>query len=335
MNEIFYTCPTCKKSFAAPANRAGKTARCWNCGKDIQLPEPDEPKPLSQPESPQIGFENPKQTRTPQSSQPAPAARGILQAGWICFGLGMILLIICVLIPFYGPLFVASFVLSIIAISQKRHKAGLALLFSTIFIPIITGFVIWLLIFGAVSTKLADALPPTQQPINLSGSSRQLSTLPNKTLSLGRLLSHMEQTASGLQSADTSVARDEIITRIRTTTRNVLSNYALAFTATITDIRMISAGKYRISFSDMQDGSFFKNKSSRLQMTPTQSITLQMDNTQARAVHPGQKIIIRAKADLSTRSIPPPNFILNISTKKTYQKVGYLYLQDNVYSIQN
>lgn len=55
--------------------------------------------------------------------------QGAVIGGWICFGLGLAIMLYSLwLVPVYGALLFAAFVLSIVAMSQKRIAGGLALL---------------------------------------------------------------------------------------------------------------------------------------------------------------------------------------------------------------
>ena len=71
-------------------------------------------------------------------------------AGWICFSVGMVLLILCPIIPFCGPFFAVSFVLSVILLAQPEGRGGLALLLTTLLVPATVGAVIFMLGVGAM-----------------------------------------------------------------------------------------------------------------------------------------------------------------------------------------
>lgn len=59
-------------------------------------------------------------------------------AGWICFGVGVIVLFVPLPTWFiYGPLFLASFILSIIAMAQGRLASGLILLLANLGVPVL------------------------------------------------------------------------------------------------------------------------------------------------------------------------------------------------------
>ncbi len=55
--------------------------------------------------------------------------QGALIGGWVCFGVGILFMVHSLwAFIFYGPLFFAAFVLSIVAMAQRRIGGGLALL---------------------------------------------------------------------------------------------------------------------------------------------------------------------------------------------------------------
>ena len=76
--------------------------------------------------------------------------QGGVIGGWVCFavGLGFMFLSLWMFI-FYVPLFVASFVLSIVAMAQRRIGGGLALLLCTVIVPA-------LVFLGLVAVRVTD-----------------------------------------------------------------------------------------------------------------------------------------------------------------------------------
>jgi hypothetical protein len=59
-----------------------------------------------------------------------------LVAGWVCFGVGIAFLAISLATLFiYAPLFLAAFILSIVAMAQGRIAAGIVLLLVTVIVP--------------------------------------------------------------------------------------------------------------------------------------------------------------------------------------------------------
>ena len=66
--------------------------------------------------------------------------QGAVIGGWLCFAIGLATMYFSMWTFFiYGPLFLVAFILSIIAMAQKRIIGGIALLLTTIILPSILG----------------------------------------------------------------------------------------------------------------------------------------------------------------------------------------------------
>ena len=62
--------------------------------------------------------------------------RGAVVGGWVCFGMGMVLMLLSLwAFIIYGPLLLAAFILSTIAMSQGRVGGGVSLLLASLIIP--------------------------------------------------------------------------------------------------------------------------------------------------------------------------------------------------------
>jgi hypothetical protein len=62
--------------------------------------------------------------------------QGAVIGGWVCFGVGLLFMVYSLwAFIFYVPLFLAAFVLSIVAMAQRRVGGGLALLLCCVIIP--------------------------------------------------------------------------------------------------------------------------------------------------------------------------------------------------------
>jgi len=93
------------------------------------LKNPETPPPL--PTNPQL--ENPSIIQTN-------VQQGAMIGGWVCFALGIVTMYLSMWTFFiYGPLFLAAFILSILAMAQKRIAGGIILLLATILIPSLMG----------------------------------------------------------------------------------------------------------------------------------------------------------------------------------------------------
>ncbi|HYF33847.1 MAG TPA: hypothetical protein VD994_01045 [Prosthecobacter sp.] len=75
---------------------------------------------------------------TPVQAHP-PVKQGAVIGGWICFILGMGTMYLSLWLFFlYGPLLLVAFILSIVAMSQRRIAGGLILLLLSLVVPPIT-----------------------------------------------------------------------------------------------------------------------------------------------------------------------------------------------------
>ena len=97
----------------------------------------------------------PVSTNVPQS--PSQTKKRALLAGWLCLLIGMFLMFVSLGTFFiYGPLFLAAFILSIIAMSQGRVAGGVILLLVTLAVPTVT----WL---GLVVFKVGSGIAKREE----------------------------------------------------------------------------------------------------------------------------------------------------------------------------
>ena len=90
-------------------------------------------------------------------SQPPRQRSGAALAGWLCLALGMILMVLSLgLFILYGPLILAAFILSIVAMAQRRIASGVVLLVVSLAVPTTS----WL---GLVVFKVGSSVAETQQ----------------------------------------------------------------------------------------------------------------------------------------------------------------------------
>jgi len=81
--------------------------------------------------------------------------QGAIIGGWVCFGLGIVTMYLSMwTFVIYAPLFFVAFVLSIVAMSQRRVLGGVALLLATLVVPTILGLVL----FSTRTIKLAEKM---------------------------------------------------------------------------------------------------------------------------------------------------------------------------------
>jgi DNA-directed RNA polymerase subunit RPC12/RpoP len=119
--EMKLECSHCGQHVLVDDWSAGQTLTCPNCGQTIT------PRPVA-PNAPPLAAQP-----NPQKEIKTNIKQGAAIGGWVCFGVGCIVMFI----PFptwfiYGPLFLASFVLSIVAMSQGRIASGITLLLANV-----------------------------------------------------------------------------------------------------------------------------------------------------------------------------------------------------------
>lgn len=163
---VVIQCPKCNVDLTVPAPIPMETKQCPFCAETIkkdalvckhcgrELFAKSEPVPSS-PTSPQ-------QTSTPMAAQTSREVQtnvkqGAALGGWICFVIGVAVMLIPVPTWFiYGPLFLASFILSIVAMAQKRVASGVILLLANV----IGAPIIWLIAMAFGITVWSTALFP-------------------------------------------------------------------------------------------------------------------------------------------------------------------------------
>ena len=120
--DIRFICDKCGQKFVVDDTAVGCVYSCPQCRSSVTVPQVAPPSAI-----PPVA---------PVTTQPSGKRRTVL-AGWICFSLGAV----AMLIPgmrtsfIYTPLFLASFVLAIVALVQKRVAAGVTLLLASFFGP--------------------------------------------------------------------------------------------------------------------------------------------------------------------------------------------------------
>lgn len=141
MADIKFICPHCTQSIEAPEDMRGQILDCPNCRNPIQVHESTSPYPYPPGESPAAEL----QTN---------AKQGALIGAATCFVIGIGFMLWSLLtFPIYGPLFIAAFVLSIVAMVQKRILCGLLMLLATSIIPPMFG--VFLAAMRADETEIA------------------------------------------------------------------------------------------------------------------------------------------------------------------------------------
>jgi DNA-directed RNA polymerase subunit RPC12/RpoP len=135
VSDYKFDCPHCGQSLEAPEDMLGETIDCPSCNGKLELPKPEPappPRPRPQRPRPQHTQQRPQQKQTVETN----VRQGALIGGVVCFILGVIMMCFSLwTVIVYAPLFLAAFVLSIVAMAQKRIAGGVILLVLTVAVP--------------------------------------------------------------------------------------------------------------------------------------------------------------------------------------------------------
>ena len=122
--DIRFKCPQCGQSFVVDDSAVGCVYQCTCCSASVTVPSAVPPViPPVRPVAAAVTVQ-----------------RWAINSGWICFAAGAVAMLIPLMPTFfiYLPLFLASFVLGVIGLFQKRVAAGIALLAAHVIgIPVI------------------------------------------------------------------------------------------------------------------------------------------------------------------------------------------------------
>lgn len=98
----------------------------------LQSHRPAEPQPATLSQNQNV----PHSTVTMAGPVQTNVKQGALVGGWVCLGVGILFLLLTGwAFIFYLPLFLAAFVLSIVAMAQRRVAGGIGLLLATLMLP--------------------------------------------------------------------------------------------------------------------------------------------------------------------------------------------------------
>lgn len=110
----------------------------------------DLPAPVA---TPAPAYQAPRPATSESSTVMTNVKQGAIIGGWVCFGLGILCMLWSLVLFFlYGPFFLVAFVLSIVAMSQRRIVGGILLLIATLLVPTILGAVL----FATRTKEFAD-----------------------------------------------------------------------------------------------------------------------------------------------------------------------------------
>jgi len=188
MPDFTFDCPHCGQSLEAPEELLGEQMDCPACNGAVQLPRPQPITPP--PPAPAKKQLNTLPAKTSGDTRPCPycgeailrtaqkcrycgeflkgerevktnVKQGALIGCVACFGIGLVMMFFSLwTFIMYVPLFLAAFVLSIVAMAQKRVVGGILTMLLTVIVPPVLFFGL-----GAVRTKnTLDAVSKSLEP---------------------------------------------------------------------------------------------------------------------------------------------------------------------------
>lgn len=235
MADFKFNCPHCKQSLEAPEELLGQQINCPSCSGAIQLPKP-------QPSAPPPPAPVKKQTVTPPpkttgDTRPCPycgeailrsaqkckhcgeflkgdhevktnVKQGALIGAVACFIIGIIMMFFSLwTFIMYTPLFLAAFVLSIVAMAQKRVAGGILMMLLTVIVPPVLFFGL-----GAVRGKKAldevgKSIDKTSVDISKAWDEGELTSVKKEIADLERRKTEAQRQASALSGIAISEAK--------------------------------------------------------------------------------------------------------------------------------
>ena len=138
MQELKFNCPHCNQPLEAPEDYFGQTIECPSCNGSIKVPMPSDPAPVPKTYVPP----QPPSSR-PNSEVKTNVKQGALIGAFVCFAIGIVLMFFSLwTFIIYSPLFLAAFILSIVAMAQKRIAGGIGALLLTLIVPPLIFFIL-------------------------------------------------------------------------------------------------------------------------------------------------------------------------------------------------
>jgi|GEM_PF-4254260 len=232
-----FNCPHCSLSLEADQDLYGERLDCPGCSAEITVPKPPPPdtktcpfcaeeiksaakkckhcgEHLAKPKGPKVAatsggkkFNLPsnqgvtqrrRPARKPQKEVQTNVRQGAAVGGGVCFIVGMVLMFVSLMTFFlYVPLFIAAFILSIVAMAQGRVAAGLVLLLLTLIVPTVTGF-------GLAYTR-GQALLEELEEVNTSSSRFEPSVHRPKPSPVQRVEPRGKLIIAAIEAADSTV----------------------------------------------------------------------------------------------------------------------------------
>lgn len=336
-------CPHCSERMSVPSDYAGLDGNCPKCRRAFVMgaePAPSASAPRARAAQPPVVPQSSARTHT------ATKSKSLSIPGWICFFIGLGLLILCPIIPFYSPFFLASFVLAIVMLVKEEGRDGLALLLMTLLVPAAVGAVIFTLGVGAALSAFSGlvqetdqkaksmatvASPPVrrQAPVFQSPAQQPKSVpqfvfqppvaqvqkppaavpLPTREIAYDGLLLLLNRYGIEFKSATTTVQRQDIRTRAQKEAAALLENAQMHLVGTVSDVRYGSDGVAELTVGKFEaPGYDTQAQKTLLYFSSAGKLRVPLTRDAALAVKTGQKVWIAAQAQLSQIDIISSGF---------------------------
>ncbi|MEI6072110.1 MAG: DUF4339 domain-containing protein [Verrucomicrobiae bacterium] len=114
--------------------------------------------------------------------------QGAIIGGWVCFLLGVLTMYLSMwTFVIYGPLFLVAFILSIVAMSQRRVLGGIALLLATLVVPAILGLFLFSTRTVEFAEKMSNQIEPERKPEGQPSVQQQRAILQRKAMDIAMM----------------------------------------------------------------------------------------------------------------------------------------------------
>jgi hypothetical protein len=310
------SCPNCSTKMSVPSDYIGLEGHCPKCRRSFVM-NPAVPPPVAVPRAAAQPPAIPASAATPGASV---KSKNMRVAGWVCFAVGMVLLVLCPILPFYSPFFLASFVLAIVLLVRAEGRGGLALLLTTILVPSAVGAIIFVLGVGAMMAAFTGfvkevesshkALVAQQQEgmqTPLSGQPTQLfqpatpvqkpaaQPLPAREVSYDGLLTVLNKYSDEYKRATTTVQKKDVRGKAQKEVAAFVENARMTLEGKVRDVQFGDDGKAGLLFSDFAAPGSAVQANRNLSASSAGKLPVPITREEALAIKRGQKVSITGR----------------------------------------
>ena len=159
-------------------------------------------------------------------------------------------------------------------------------------------------------------------------------------LSMDAFLSSMNTEGQLINTAPTSVLRDDAIKQFTEKAQKTLEAVSIEATVTIRDVRMRGEKKARISVTELHAPWLTSSKDVPFNVNLVGTVDLPLSSEQARSIRPGQKLLLRGNAGyhpgtLLLVSFPRPHTFARIRFRNPSMNGAVITLDLQQYRILN